>query len=521
MLRAMLVPLQLLTLSPQASATPEAPQILNPHDLIVVGLCGVIRTQAPRGIAGDTVIWTLSDQGRRTATENRVPWTRVTDGDTVRITVTAPRYGLFLLALRHSADSTRLRTTVAFVPRTTPDPRLGLHLYDLRWLPPIGVGSVRLWDTHTMWADIEPGPHTYHWDRLDSLITGGTANGVRILLTLGMAPRWASSQPDQPSPYGPAFRGASAPPRSIDDWKSILQVVLKRYAGRLEAIELWNEPNYAFLIGGARAEAALLAAGTDAVHTSGVKVTTVGPALAGHFIPFFDSVAMATGLSHPDVFSMHTYTTGPTGPEVLLPQLRETRAALAHHGWSQAIWVTEAGYWLAPRINGWPMTSSEIDSAAPRATAPNWLPAWPYRPAAEDSVASFLVRQYAMYLGNGIERVCWYAWTNRIFGLTDTTGAPRAPVVAFAGLATRISGLGTARSVVEGPSVYAYRFSNATHNVTVAWSINPGGTNWVPSPQQVYSEYDVWGNLIAPTIDRGMAVSLSATPVYLESVAGP
>ena len=126
-----------------------------------------------------------------------------------------------------------------------------------------------------------------------------------------------------------------------------------------------------------------------------------------------------------------------------------------------------------------------------------------------------------MYLGNGIERVCWYAWTNRIFGLTDTTGAPRAPVVAFAGLATRISGLGTARSVVEGPSVYAYRFSNATHDVTVAWSIKPGGTNWVPSPQQVYSEYDVWGNVIAPRIGPGMAVSLSATPIYLESAAGP
>ena len=513
----MLVSLDSLVLRPGHPMPRNPVEVLEPHDLIVVGLSGTIRVVLPPTIAADTIRWTLADEERHFVATHSLSWVRSDEGDTVQLIVTAPRYGLFLLTLRHSADEYQHRSTVAFVPETGPDPRLGLHLYSLRWVPPIGVGSVRLWDTHTLWAEIEPSRGTFHWDRLDTLINDGNTHGLRILLTLGMTPRWASSEPDEPSPYGPSFPGASAPPRSTADWKALVQGVLRRYAGRLESIEFWNEPNYAFLIGRAHADATLLAAGTASARNSGVKVTTVGPALVGAFVPFFDSVAAFTGADHPEVFSMHSYASGPIGPEALLPQLHQARAVLAQHRWQSAIWITEVGYWVAPRVDGWPATPNQIDSATPRAMAPNWRATWPYRPAAEDSIAALLVRQYAMYLGNGVEKVYWYAWTNGMFGLTDTAGAPRAAVVAYAALSARIAGLNEAIPVMEGPSVYAYRFSDGRHATIVAWSIAPGGTRWTPTPDDTYSTYDIWGNVTAPAVQPGTSILLNATPLYLQT----
>src|SRR5690242_1274626 len=178
MWRVLCVQAHLLALNPRVAPPVQVLRIPDPHDLIVVGLSGALRVQVPPGAAADTIRWTLADEATRTVAESAILWSRSANGDTARVSLTAPRYGLFLLVLRRASDTTSLRTTLSFVPKTTPDPRLGLHLYDLRWLPPIGVGSVRLWDTRTTWADIQPGPQTFHWDRLDSLITAGTFNGV-------------------------------------------------------------------------------------------------------------------------------------------------------------------------------------------------------------------------------------------------------------------------------------------------------------------------------------------------------
>src|SRR5215813_211564 len=123
----------------------------------------------------------------------------------------------------------------------------GMHIHrsvdGTRW-PPVPFGSWRLWDAHVTWADIEPGPQAWNWTRLDAYVAMAQAHDVEILLTLGMTPPWASSEPnrhaDPPLGYP---QGAQAPPARLEDWTEYVRTVALRYKGRIRYYEIWNEPN--------------------------------------------------------------------------------------------------------------------------------------------------------------------------------------------------------------------------------------------------------------------------------------
>ena len=500
---------------PQAGATP--PRVLDPRALIAVGTSGGVRLEVHRVHPTDTLQWTLLTRDQETLSQGLVVLSSTRTVDSVRLDLEVPRYGLYLLSARLSGDTSGLRTTVAFLPQAASDPRFGLHMKSLSWIPPIGVGSVRLWDTYTMWADLEPTRGVYNWSRLDTFVADARRHGITVLLTLGMTPRWASSEPTQPSPYGPRYLGASALPSDMADWEAFVQAVLTRYGHQLDAVEIWNEPNYAFLRGGAHAYAALLSHAT-AVTSRFQGPTVLAPAVAGvNPVRFIDSVAQLAPDTKLDAFSQHFYPPGPSGPETLLATLRHADSTLVQLRWPRSIWNTESGYWPAPRVAGWPMSVGQIDSAAPREFAPNWVRGWPFRPVAEDSIAAFLPREYALLLGEGVKRVYWYQYSGHDFAMTDSTGAPSAAVVTYAALAARVTGLTQTSVLADGPAVFAYRFSDGPRTVLVAWSVAPGGTSWEPPNARAYAIYDVWGNQIADQASPATAVRLGPAPVYLEA----
>jgi hypothetical protein len=493
------------------------PRVVDAHDLIIVGQRGSIRLAMQRSGTTDTLFWSLSSRDASVRLTGFTVLTGTGRQDTAVITAAVPSYGLYLLAASAQGDTATLRTTVAFVPRAVPDARFGLHLASVDWIPPIGAGSLRLFDSHTDWAMIAPSRGTFNWARLDSLVAQAETHGLRLLLTLANTPRWASREPDRPAPPHPSWLGSTVLPRDMKDWTFFVDTVTRRYANRLDAIEVWNEPNYSFFSDGPGAYGMLLKATTAAVRQSGSRVKVAAPAVSGKdFFAFVDTIARMAGPVSFDAFSMHVYPSHSEGPESWLPVLHRTDSLLAHLGWPRTIWVTEAGYWIAPRRNGWPMSAAAIDSAAPPGTRPNWVTHWPYRPAAEDSAAAFIVREHALLFGEGIPRVYWYHWTFKDFGLTDTTGAPKAPVVAYAALTARIGGLTQHTRLADGPFIYAYRFSNGTSSVIVAWSTASGGSDWTVPPAGGYLEYDMWGNSASALVAPSQPVHLGPMPIYLE-----
>jgi hypothetical protein len=81
------------------------------------------------------------------------------------------------------------------------------------------------------WDAVELGPGDYDWSQLDPIVNEGNAAGLNIMLSFEHAPEFyrtptSGLMPGDPSTYG-AFLGA----------------VAARYAGKVQAYELWNEEN--------------------------------------------------------------------------------------------------------------------------------------------------------------------------------------------------------------------------------------------------------------------------------------
>ena len=148
--------------------------------------------------------------------------------------------------------------------------------------PLVPVGSRRLWDAGVTWAVLEPARGTFQWQALDAEVNAAAQQGQQVVLTLGMTPSWASSQPGLASAYG---YGATAMPAQIADWDSYVTAVATRYAGRIAAYEVWNAPEdpdfWAGDVGTMGANMAELAAHTAAcVHGADPAAQVVSPALS-------------------------------------------------------------------------------------------------------------------------------------------------------------------------------------------------------------------------------------------------
>jgi len=88
-----------------------------------------------------------------------------------------------------------------------------------------------------IWRDIETRPGRYDTHALDRIIDTAAANGVKIVVSVvGPPPTWVDPNgmmPMDPSSYG-----------------KLMEFLAKRYAGKVQAWEIWNEQNLAYTTGG-------------------------------------------------------------------------------------------------------------------------------------------------------------------------------------------------------------------------------------------------------------------------------
>ena len=78
------------------------------------------------------------------------------------------------------------------------------------------------------WAIIEPEPGVYDWTLTDRLLGSTKAKGINVLGVIGFAPEWSHN-----------------PDRSVkpDLFAEFVDLAAQRYAGKVAAWEIWNEPN--------------------------------------------------------------------------------------------------------------------------------------------------------------------------------------------------------------------------------------------------------------------------------------
>ena len=108
----------------------------------------------------------------------------------------------------------------------------------LRRVQQLGVNWAKI---EVYWADVEPTATVFAFEDLDALITGLDRLGIQILLNVYGAPEW--SRRSYTSQLNSLLRANTGPPENLKDFGNFMSALAARYAGIIDAYEIWKSPN--------------------------------------------------------------------------------------------------------------------------------------------------------------------------------------------------------------------------------------------------------------------------------------
>ncbi|MCB0180146.1 MAG: cellulase family glycosylhydrolase, partial [Anaerolineae bacterium] len=160
------------------------------------------------------------------------------------------------------------------------------------------------------WRELEGGGKgKWRWNISDRVMDQIDAHQLKVIVRLSSQPEWAAP--------GVAFPEVS-PPDDLQDFYDYVYAVASRYRGRVEAYQIWNEPNLAREWGGRPPNPAeyveLLKVGYQAVKaadpnaiviSAGMAPTTRDDAEAMPDTHFIQGIYDAGGAAYFDVLGVH------------------------------------------------------------------------------------------------------------------------------------------------------------------------------------------------------------------------
>lgn len=85
------------------------------------------------------------------------------------------------------------------------------------------------------WREIEGAAKgAFDWERTDRVMNQIDAHGLKVIARLGVQPQWAGGGYPE-----------VGPPDNMQDFADFAAAVAQRYKGRIDAYQIWNEPNLA------------------------------------------------------------------------------------------------------------------------------------------------------------------------------------------------------------------------------------------------------------------------------------
>jgi hypothetical protein len=234
--------------------------------------------------------------------------------------------------------------------------------------PSATIGSIRLWNTGTDWAHMNPAAGVYDFSRFDKWLSEAAAHKVNVLYTFGRTPDWASSDPGMACHGNPV--GECAPPKDLNAdgsgpdqcWKDFVTAIVTHNQQSTTAHvlywEIWNEPNAIGNWQGTMAQIVRMAADAYAIiKTIDPNAIVTSPAPTGEWKPDGKHTAVALwmqeflaagGLKYMDIFSFHTYVWRQNSipiAEDVVPLIESVKTVIAsYHASSLPIWSTEGSY---------------------------------------------------------------------------------------------------------------------------------------------------------------------------------
>jgi hypothetical protein len=193
------------------------------------------------------------------------------------------------------------------------------------------------------WSDFEREKDLWDYSKYDDFVEKSSAAGKKLLAILAYDVSWIHED-------NRSRRHISRD--QLPYYLRYVEEVVRRYRGKIQAYEIWNEPNWIFWKGGKEDFYELSRAAAE-------KIREIDPAaiiVAGSFnrVPenFIRGMFRAGAMENVDAISFHPYDMSPWGSLRLYDRFRKT---LAGQGYTGEIWVTEAGYptggWYPTRVS--------------------------------------------------------------------------------------------------------------------------------------------------------------------------
>lgn len=210
------------------------------------------------------------------------------------------------------------------------------------------------------WAYIEVEEAQYNWYQTDRIIDHAEQQGLRVIARMGLVPDWARP-PETTLNY--------LIEDSFDEFADFLAVFAARYAGRVDHLIIWNEPNLAFEWGFQAVDPAfyarLLRAVYEPIHAANPNAVVIAGALAPTLEPvgspngmndlhYLQGMYDAGAASYFDALAVHTYgLTSAALDEPSQDALNFRRAELIHElvetNDNKPVYITESGWNDSPR----------------------------------------------------------------------------------------------------------------------------------------------------------------------------
>lgn len=206
-----------------------------------------------------------------------------------------------------------------------------------------GVEWVRI---EFSWASLQEQSRNsftqWYVDRADRMVDAARARGFQVLVELVGTPGWANGG-----------AGGNVPPKDPNDYGRAARFVAEHFRGRVQAWEMWNEPNVShFFTGTASDYVALVRAAYPMFKAGDPNATVVLAGSAYNDVSWIKQVYAAGAKGYFDVLAVHPYMSKSNlAPETdngtiwTISAVEDIRAVMELNGdGGKDIWFTEFGW---------------------------------------------------------------------------------------------------------------------------------------------------------------------------------
>lgn len=372
-------------------------------------------------------------------------------------------------------------------------------LFGTPW-PTMPIYGMRLWDTESAWAQLNPSKGVYDWSTLDSWISAASANNVQLIYTFGQTPGWASSKPkDSTCDYE---AGACDPPNDLnsdgtgtDQHFINFVTAIAQHAPSITYWEMWNTPHDTAQWTGTNAQLVRMVKDANTYikkYIPGAKIISPANGQLNYSYPASNCTMpdkmggyLAAGLgSYIDIMALHTYYT--TVPEDIVPVVQCYQSTMKTYNVSSLpLWSTEGAWGFNTSL------PSTVDQAG------------------------FVARLYLLLWSNGVVRHYWYAWEDQNTGTLSNNGVINSVGIAYEQVESWMSGRTMSTLCSENTvGIWTCGLTGSNgYSAQVVW--HPGGNATYSAPSQYANYLDLSGvqhNITSATVTVGEEPILLQSP---------